>query len=531
MIMACVAAQYSSGSPRSPFGVSVTMHTNAQQSAVRVDFNVPPDCVLYSDRLHFQTEAGDEIVPSLQPNPMMEIDKASGKQKLVYEHSFYVELTGSSLLDAPLVVKFQGCTNAECFFPEKRIFSPSSGGVFTELRGDTPDTPAVPENPAADWAREIRNFKIVARQSGYLAPKKFLNFLGNAVNGVSDDPLAHLQRSGTPLMLIFILLGGLLLNLTPCVLPMIPINLAIIGAGSAAVSRSAGLRSGAVYGLGMALAYGLLGMAVVLTGAKFGALNSSVWFNVVIAFVFTILALGMFGVLNVDLSRFGGRISIRQQQSHLGWLRQTGIFSMGAMAALLAGACVAPVVISVMLLSANIYSRGHYSGLLLPFLLGIGMALPWPFAGAGLSFLPKPGKWMNRVKQGFGALILLFALYYAYLGYEAASARRDSTLLAAAPAGTHSQVRNNPNLDLAQALRDARESGKPLLIDFRATWCKNCAAMDETVFNRADVRASLHDFVLVRYDAERPNQSPAREVLDHFGIIGLPAYVVLKAGQ
>ena len=128
-------------------------------------------------------------------------------------------------------------------------------------------------------------------------------------------------------------------------------------------------------------------------------------------------------------------------------------------------------------------------------------------------------------------MILLFAFYYGYLAYEAAGPRRDAILLTAAPAGAEVRVRDNPNLDLAQALREGREQGKPVFIDFHATWCKNCAAMDETVLNRAEVRQRLQNFVLVRYDAERPNQSPAREVLDHFGIIGLPAYVVLKSNQ
>jgi thioredoxin:protein disulfide reductase len=88
----------------------------------------------------------------------------------------------------------------------------------------------------------------------------------------------------------------------------------------------------------MALVYGALGLVVVLMGSKFGTLNSSSWFNVGIAGVFLVMALGMFDLLNVDFSRFQGRMG--------GGSRQGGQFilalSMGAMAALLAGACVAP---------------------------------------------------------------------------------------------------------------------------------------------------------------------------------------------
>jgi thiol:disulfide interchange protein len=532
-MLAGLAASTSLAAPRSPFGVQVSLKPGAPEPVLRVNFALPPDCVLYAERLHFQTYAGDEITPSLLPAPVMEIDKATGKQKLVYEHSFQAELSVASLRSSTLVVKFQGCTNAECYFPEKRIFNRGPGGAFAEAPSETPETSAVPEEPAANWAHEVHDFRVTAQQSGYLPPQKFLGFLDRAATGddSADDPLARFKRSGLTMTLLLIVLGGALLNLTPCILPMIPINLAIIGAGSAATSRLAGFRKGAVYGLGMALAYGVLGLGVVLTGAKFGTLNSSVWFNVVIALIFGVLALGMFDVLNVDLSRFGGGVGPRNPQGR-GWLVQyAAIFVMGAMAALLAGACVAPVVISVMLLAADIYARGNVAGLLLPFLLGTGMALPWPLAGAGLSFMPKPGKWMMRVKHGFGVLILGFAFYYGYLAHEAAGARRDSTSLAAAPAGTAAKVKNNPNVELAKALREGREQGKPVFIDFHATWCKNCAAMDETVFNRTEVKRRMQDFVMVRYDAERPGQSPAREVLDHFGVMGLPAYVILKSNQ
>ena len=91
---------------------------------------------------------------------------------------------------------------------------------------------------------------------------------------------------------------------------------------------------------------------------------------------------------------------------------------MGAVAALLAGACVAPVVIQVVLFSSNLYATGTNVALALPFFLGIGMAMPWPIAGAGLAALPKPGAWMVRVKQAFGVVILATAAYYGYEAYR-----------------------------------------------------------------------------------------------------------------
>ena len=90
---------------------------------------------------------------------------------------------------------------------------------------------------------------------------------------------------------------------------------------------------------------------------------------------------------------------------------------MGIIAALLAGACVAPVLIAVLLHSATIYKEGNPAGLLLPFLLGLGMGLPWAFAGAGIAVLPKPGKWMMHIKYIFGVLIIAMGLYYGYLAF------------------------------------------------------------------------------------------------------------------
>ena len=89
---------------------------------------------------------------------------------------------------------------------------------------------------------------------------------------------------------------------------------------------------------------------------------------------------------------------------------------MGIVAALLAGACVAPVLIAVLLHSAAVYEAGNPAGLLLPFLLGLGMGLPWAFAGAGIAVLPKPGQWMMHIKHAFGVLIILVGIYYGYQG-------------------------------------------------------------------------------------------------------------------
>jgi thiol:disulfide interchange protein len=322
--------------------------------------------------------------------------------------------------------------------------------------------------------------------------------------------------------MFLILVGGLALNLTPCVLPMIPINLAILGAGAGAGGGRRGFGLGLLYGAGMSLAYGAVGLVAVLTGTAFGSLNASPAFNIGIAVLFAVLALSMFGVFSLDFSGLQARVNV----DRLGAGRAVTAFVMGAIAALLAGACVAPVVISVLVLTANLYAAGKTAALVLPFLLGAGMALPWPLVGAGLAVLPRPGRWMEWVKVGFGVMILGFAAYYAWIGYGLLRTRRPPPPAVAGPA--HDLDADGWHDDLALGLADAQRQGRPVFLDFWATWCKSCALMERTTFRDPEVRRALEPFVKIRYQAEFPNQSPARDVMRHFGVRGLPTFLILN---
>lgn len=516
---------------RSPFGVAVSTNLYSGVPVLRVDFTLPADCVLYADRLHFQTADGTNVAPVNIPDPAVLVDKVTGHQRRLYNHDFSVMLEP---VKGVLLVKFQGCTNAACFFPEKRAFAMNAAGRYGETAVTATDPSSgsnVPVASVSNWKNLVNDFQVKGRQTGYVKASEFVSFLNGAASGkapATSDPLAKFKQFGLAATLCLIVLGGLGLNLTPCVLPLIPINLAIIGAGKSAQSRGQGFRQGAAYGLGMSLAYGALGLFVVLTGAKFGTLNSSIWFNVAIALIFLVLALAMFDLFHIDFSNFErlfGRRNPGPSKSARGnWVVA---FSLGAVAALLAGACVAPVVISVLLMATDLHAKGAAIGLALPFLLGLGMALPWPFMGASLSFLPKPGKWMAWVKYTFGVAIILFALYYGNIAYGLFVSARSQTNLASAPNGA-TQVADGDQT-LTKALVESHQTGRPIFVDFAASWCKNCEAMDYTVFNQSNVQQRLKDFIVVRYPAERPNESPARDVLNHFSVMGLPTYLVLSA--
>ena len=400
-------------------------------------------------------------------------------------------------------------------FPERKTFSLSLGQATGQI---TKSVEQKSKQSSEDWKTLLGQFRVAAIDTGYLKKEDFLSFLDRAVSGApaGDDALARFDRLGLLATVLLIVLGGLGLNLTPCVLPLIPINLAIIGAGAKAGSKGRGFALGGVYGLGMAITYGALGLVVVLTGSKFGVLNASPWFNLVIAAIFFILALAMFDVITIDLARFQGSSVPGAKKGHF-----AAALILGAVSALLAGACVAPMVIFVLLLAGNLYSKGVALGLFLPFLLGLGMALPWPFAGAGLSFLPKPGRWMTWVKYTFGIIILVVAAYYGYEAY------RIFQSVQSAPAISGQTVSQQSDEALLNGLKRAQKEGKPVFIDFWATWCKNCIVMDKTTFKDSEVRKKLENFVTVKYQAEKPNEPPTKDVLDAFKAMGLPTYVIL----
>jgi thiol:disulfide interchange protein len=272
----------------------------------------------------------------------------------------------------------------------------------------------------------------------------------------------------------------------------------------------------------MALVYGVLGLVVILTAGSFGTINASPWFNAGIAGLFVFLGLAMFDIVTIDFSRFSSGIRFSESSRGTFFLA----FAMGAIAALLAGACVAPVVIQVVLFASNLYAKGATVALALPFLLGVGMALPWPIAGAGLAALPKPGKWMVKVKYAFGVFILGTAAYYGYLAYELFSSRWVDPN--SVRASVEASLREGWHSSLAEGLTIAERDRKPVFVDLWATWCKNCLVMDRTTLADPAVRAALDKYVRVKQQAEDPAESPSKELMALAKAVGLPAYVILE---
>jgi thiol:disulfide interchange protein len=514
---------------------------------LHVQSDAPRDPSLIPTVLTLNPPAQFKAVEIVFPEPK-DFEQAGQSQPLaVFENEFAIgvrfDVAGDATpgtVEIPGQLRYQACDDKLCYPPVTapvlwtlNVVAPGTtaargrpdifGRIAFGTGGAPPAAAGGPVVPlttiAAGGIEQLNDFTVVASTGGYLNADEFLRFVNNAESGVKEQGL--FEGRGPLAILLLVFLGGLALNLTPCVLPMIPINLAIIGAGAKAGSRSRGFVLGGAYGAAMALVYGLLGVIVITTASTFGTINASPWFNLAIAVVFALLALAMFDVLTIDFSRFAG--SFGAGGSGKGSIALA--FGMGAIAALLAGACVAPVVIQVVLFSSDLYAQGTLLALGLPFLLGIGMAVPWPLAGAGMTALPKPGAWMVRVKQAFGVMILATAAYYGYLSYGLFADRwvdaREVT------SSVEEKLKAGWHASLAEGLAVATREQKPVLVDMWATWCKNCLVMDRTTLADPAVTAALQGYVKIKFQAEQPDEPPARDVMERFNAIGLPTYVIL----
>jgi thiol:disulfide interchange protein len=516
---------------------------------LHVQSNKPRDPSLIPTEVRIEPPAGFSVAEIVYP-PATDFKQVGQDQPLaVFERAFVIgiSLTLADTVPAgkavvPVHLRYQACDANLCYPPSTSDTEwsidvvPASAALgaaghadeFKNIAfgiGEAPSavTLAKPVQPSpaagASGLAILDDFTVLASDGGYMGSDKFLQFIRDAEMGVK--PRGLFEGRGPLAILLIVLVGGLALNLTPCVLPMIPINLAIIGAGTKAKSRGRGFLLGSVYGAAMAFVYGLLGLVVILTASTFGTINSSPWFNLAIAALFIVLGLAMFDVLAIDFSRFGSRFRATESQRGTVWLA----FGMGAIAALLAGACVAPVVIQVVLFSSSLYATGTKIALALPFCLGIGMAIPWPIAGAGLAAL-KPGAWMVRVKQALGVVILGTAVYYGYLGYELLSNRWVDA--GAVASSVEEKLKAGWHASLVDGLTAAQREGKPVLIDMWATWCKNCLTMDKTTLSNDRVQAALSRYVKIKFQAEDPDEQPAKDLMRRFDAVGLPAYVILR---
>ncbi len=357
-------------------------------------------------------------------------------------------------------------------------------------------------------------------------------------------------------------LGGLALNLTPCVYPMIPVTLAFFS-GQAAGRTSQTVRLACLYLLGMSLMYALLGLVASQTGAMFGSWLQKPAVVVVLAALMAALALSMFGLYELQppawfTQRFGSGLS-----------GGAGAFVMGLTVGVMAAPCVGPFILGLLLFVSRLAKP--WLGFALMLTMGIGMGLPFVVIGVAAnrtSHLPKAGAWMVWIKRLLGVGLLAMALYFLrpligattfawllaaglvaagiYLGWLDRSAQPGSNaafrwmrwivgglLIVGAiaviprPASRQSATSGVTWQPFhAEQFEQAKQSGRPILVDVSADWCVPCIELDHTTFHHPKVIERLGEIVTFRIDATQDVPADAQALLDRYGIVGVPTVLM-----
>ena len=388
--------------------------------------------------------------------------------------------------------------------------------------------------------------------------------------------LDALHGGGALLILLLAFPIGLLLSLTPCVLPMLPILSSIIVGQGSAVTRGRGLLLATTYSLGVALVYVALGIAAALVGHGLSAFLQ----NPVVLISFGVLLMGlslsMFGVYELQLPS-GLRDRLTTVNAGLTGGQLGGVFAMGVLSALIVSPCITAPLSGVLLFIANTGSVALGGAVL--FLIAAGMSVPLLVAGASAGqLLPRAGAWMERVKQLFGLLLIAVAFYIAgpalphvvpMLAYGALLIMAATTVgafdpLAAAanvnvrlakgfglvlaavgalllyqvlvgtpaPAAPTATAAAGPHFDRVTSVAELDQriasAGRPVLLDFYADWCVSCKEMEAQTFVDPAIAAKLSKAVLLRADVTA-NSADDQALLKRFHLFGPPGIILFDA--
>ncbi len=548
--------------PEIAFRTDVTARGN---DTLLARFDIADCCYLYRDKIKLELAAADGgPLPSAVrlgdytlPPGKTKVDEFIGKTE-IYDHGFEVAVPilglGSQARDLSLRLNYQGCSEKGvliCYPPASKTYGVRwHEGVLSVTTAAAP-----PASPAVTAPRDIRKLA-----------------------------LAVLTAFG----------AGLLLTFTPCVLPMVPIlSSMLVGQGDTHIGKLRGGLLSYSYVLGTAITYTVAGVIAGLTGAQLQAYFQNPWALGTFSTILVLLALSLFGFYDLQMPGFI-QSHLHHRTHHIKGGSYIGVFVLGLFSALIVGACVSPVLITA--LGAAITSQDPVLGGSIMFALAHGQGAILIALGVGAGFLlPKVGKWMDRVKHLFGALLVAVAVYLlgfipevpvlflwaalliisaVYLGATQSlpkeatgwqylwkgigtflliwgalallggfSGNRDilrplplsSAGVGVMAGGGIAPAAAAPAFERIYTLRDledrlaaAKAAGKPVVLDYYATWCTDCVRMEKGTFTDVRVRQALDRFVRLQPDVTNTGDPEIEAMKKRFKVYGPPALVFLN---
>ena len=521
-------------------GQTASVHVDVRIAAgYHVNSHTPSEDYLIATAAKLDPAPGVKAGAPVYPAGLSKKFAFADRPLSVYEGALPIEIpfSWSERLPAALsgTLDFQACNDTQCFAPASISFR-----TDTAWRSSA-GAAAAPAAPLAGGAVPLS----AAPSSAAAASRD------TRAAGASEDFEDQLNRHGLPVVLLLLFAGGLALNLTPCVYPVIPLTLSYFASQAPGDGRRA-FRLAAVYVLGMSTMYSALGVAAALSGRLFGSALQSPWVLGGVAAVLVALALSMFGLYDLQppsalLQKSGARSGV------------AGAYAMGLLVGVVAAPCVGPFVLGLLAFVAARQQAGL--GFLFFFVLSLGLGLPYLFLGAfsgSLARLPRAGAWMESVKKVFGWVLIAMAAYFlrpvlprpladwllpvvlavaavaVALGVKAwRPALRASVgflfLVAAVLFLPRRPAAGEAPLWQAYAEKAVAAAGRPAVIDFSAAWCAPCRELDEKTFSDPRVREALGKRALYKADLTRVASPEVIALSAKYAILGVPTIVFLDA--
>ncbi|MDA3861116.1 MAG: protein-disulfide reductase DsbD, partial [Melioribacteraceae bacterium] len=523
--------------PNSEIKIAVELeileHYHINSNKPKDDFLIPTELIIKSNNV--------QVVSVSYPEAKDVTFSFSDEKVSVYDGKEFIgavlkisKTAQVGIIEIPIEISYQACNDQSCMAPSS---------AYDTLKIEVVDN-STPINEV--------NQEVFSNLDISYTPVE------TSVEKDGDGIASTLESSGLLLSILFVFLGGLALNLTPCVYPLIPITIGyFIGQSEGKTSKLFVL--GVLYVLGMALTYSVVGVVTAMSGAIFGALLQNPIVIVAISAVFVVLALSMFGLYEIKapdalvMKAGGARSGV------------FGAFFMGLTMGVVAAPCIGPFVLGLV---TYVAAKGDiFYGFIMFFFLAVGLGVPYLFLAifsGRIKSLPRAGFWMEGVRNIFGFILIGMAIYFVnpilpkivafyllpvfmigaglYLlfidklannlkGYRIFKSVFSILMIVVASWMLWPVEKSAPNWEnyTTENYEAALQNNDKMIIDFYADWCIPCKELDALTFSDVKVISSLSDFKSLKVDMTKSLSEETSEIREKFNIIGMPTILFIDS--